>query len=299
VEVIGRQGEMAGVDRFLGLLAAGPAALVLEGEPGIGKTTVWRAAVDAALARSYRVLVCRPSESERALSFLGLGDVLEGAGAEVLERLPEPQRLALEVALLRSAGEGSPDRVGVARGALGVLRAWAADTPTVVAIDDAQWLDPPSADVLHFVAHRMVDERLGFVVSARSGGATSLELDRAFSGGGLVRLWIEPLSLEELEEVVRLHLPVSFADRAQGRPIKSYARRRWLTVLCPLLAVPLLPLSVASCAPFGSSRPFRTDGRQFRHDGLLVCRRASLFGQGLLLTVGGIAHAEQLTRGYG
>jgi DNA-binding CsgD family transcriptional regulator len=214
VEVIGRQRERDTVDRFLDLLPEGPAALVLEGEPGIGKTTVWRAAVEAAHGRSYRVLVCRASESERALSFLGLGDLLEGAGVEVLERLPEPQRLALEAALLRSAGEGSPDRVGVARGALGVLRAWAVEAPTVLAVDDVQWLDPPSADVLRFVAHRLANERLGFVVSVRNGGAASLELDRAFPGDRLTRVRLEPLSFEELEEVVRLHLPASFTRPA-------------------------------------------------------------------------------------
>jgi DNA-binding NarL/FixJ family response regulator len=210
VEVIGRQSEQERVDAFLDMLHDGPAALVIAGDPGIGKTTLWRAAVDAARSRSYRVLICRASKSERALSFLGLGDLLEGAGTDVLECLPEPQRLALEVALLRSAGEGSPDRLGVARAALAVLRTLAAETPTVVAIDDVQWLDPPSADVLRFVAHRLTDERLGFVLSVRQEGPTSLELDHAFPAGGLVRLRLESLSFEELEQVVRLHLPVSF-----------------------------------------------------------------------------------------
>jgi DNA-binding CsgD family transcriptional regulator len=176
---------MAGVDRFLDLLTEGPSALVLEGEPGIGKTTVWRTALEAARRRSYRVLACRASESESALSFLGL-------------------------ALRRSADETSPDRVSVARGALNVLRASASETPTVVAIDDVQWLDTPSADVLRFVVHRLGDERLGLLVSVRNGDATSLELDRAFPGGALLRLRLEPLSLEELEEVVRLHVPVGF-----------------------------------------------------------------------------------------
>ena len=69
VDLVGRQWEMAGADRFLDAVSAGPAALVLEGEPGIGKSTVWRAAVDAAQRRSYRVLVCRASETEGALSF--------------------------------------------------------------------------------------------------------------------------------------------------------------------------------------------------------------------------------------
>jgi DNA-binding CsgD family transcriptional regulator len=209
VQLVGRHREQAEVDRFLDVLQDGPAALVLEGEAGIGKTTVWRAALDAAQSRSCRVLICRASESEGALSFLGLCDLVEGAADDALELLPEPQRAALELALRRSAGD-SPDRVGVARGALNVFRASAVEAPTVLAIDDVQWLDPPSVDVLRFVAYRLSDERVGLLVSARNGGASSLELDRAFPGVSITRLRLEPLSLEELEEVVRLHLPVSF-----------------------------------------------------------------------------------------
>jgi DNA-binding CsgD family transcriptional regulator len=210
LEIIGRRWEQDRVEGFLDMLSGGPAALVLEGDPGIGKTTLWRGAVDAARRRAYRLLLCRASEPEGALSFVGLGDLLESLSAEALQLLPDPQRVALELALLRSAGEGSPDRVSLARGALGVLRATAAEAPTVLAIDDVQWLDPPTADVLRFAAHRLTDERLGLLVSARTGESNSLELDRAFPGGALVRLRVEPLSFEELEEVVRLHLPVSF-----------------------------------------------------------------------------------------
>ena len=203
MEVIGRRGEQDRVDRFFDALPDGPAALVLEGDPGIGKTSVWRGAVETGRRRSYRVLVCRASESEAAISFLGLGDLLERVSDEALCGLPEPQRLALELALLRSAGEGSPDRVSLARGALGLLRALAGKEPTVLAIDDVQWLDPPSTDVLRFVAHRLTDERVGFLVSVRNGEARSLELDRALPGDRFVRLRLEPLSFEELEEVVR------------------------------------------------------------------------------------------------
>jgi DNA-binding CsgD family transcriptional regulator len=210
VQLVGRQRELTGVDGFLELLRVGPAALVLEGEPGIGKTAVWRAAVNAARGRLYRVLVCRASESEGALSFLGLGDLFEAVSDDLVEALPEPQRLALKSALMRSVGETSPDRVGVARGTLSVLRASAAEAPTVVAIDDVQWVDPPSADVLRFVAHRLTDERIGLLLSVRDGGATSLELDHAFPRDEHVRLRLESLSFEELERVVRLHVPVSF-----------------------------------------------------------------------------------------
>ena len=186
--------------------------MVLEGDPGIGKTTVWRAAVDAARRRSYRVLVCRASESESALSFLGLGDLLDGVDEAVLDALPEPQRRALEFALLRSSDEGSLDRVAVARGTLAAIRASASETPTVLAIDDAQWLDAPSVDVCRFVAHRLTDERVGLLLSVREAGASPLELNQAFPGGKLVRLRLEALELDELEEVVRLHLPVSFTQ---------------------------------------------------------------------------------------
>jgi DNA-binding CsgD family transcriptional regulator len=210
VEVIGRQWEKDGIDRFLDLLPGGPVALVLEGEAGLGKTTVWRAALDAAHSRAYRVLICRASESEGALSFLGLGDLFESVSDEALDLLPEPQRLALALALRRAAGADAPDRVSLARGVLGVLRASAAEAPTVVAIDDLQWLDRPSADALRFVVHRLTDERLGLLVSVRNGGAGSLELDHAFPGNGLVRLRLEALSLGELEEVVRLHMAASF-----------------------------------------------------------------------------------------
>jgi DNA-binding CsgD family transcriptional regulator len=210
VEVVGRRSEQDRVDRFLDVLSERPCALVLEGDAGIGKTTVWRAAVERARGRSCTVLACRASESESSVSFLGLGDLFEGVSEETLDRLPEPQRLALKLALVRSAGEGPPDRVSVARGALGVLRAAAADAPTVVAIDDPNWLDRPSADVLRFVAHRLGEERVGFLLSLRDGEATTLELDHAVFGDDLVRVRLGPLPFEELEAVVRSHLPVSF-----------------------------------------------------------------------------------------
>jgi DNA-binding CsgD family transcriptional regulator len=212
VELIGRQWEIAGADRFLDDIAAGPGAMVLEGDAGIGKTTVWRAVVDAARRRSYRVLVCRASESESALSFLGLGDLFDGVDEAVLDALPEPQRRALEFALLRSSDEGSLDRVAVARGTLELIRACASETPTVLAIDDVQWLDAPSVDVCRFVAHRLTDERVGLLLSVREAGTSPLELNQAFPGGKLVRLRLEALELDELEEVVRLHLPVSFSQ---------------------------------------------------------------------------------------
>ena len=86
--MIGRERELASVARLLGALPAGPGAVLLEGEAGIGKTLVWQAGVDEALARGIRVLRARPAGSEVRLSFAGLGDLLGQTLDETLPELP-------------------------------------------------------------------------------------------------------------------------------------------------------------------------------------------------------------------
>ena len=82
-ELVSREEELASLDAFLGEAREGPAALVLEGEPGIGKSTLWLAGVENARARGIRVLSTRPAEAERGLAHVGLGDLLE----EVLDEV--------------------------------------------------------------------------------------------------------------------------------------------------------------------------------------------------------------------
>src|SRR6059058_4740349 len=96
--LVGRGREFAAVDAFLDDGAA--RILVLEGEPGIGKTTVWRAAVAAARERGFVVLASTAAEAENQLSFTALRDLLEPAFEDVADELPSPQRQALAVTLL-------------------------------------------------------------------------------------------------------------------------------------------------------------------------------------------------------
>src|SRR6266498_4630775 len=103
--VIGRESELTAVDRFLDALPSGACALVVEGEAGIGKTTVWEAGAARAAARGWRVLTARPVEVETKLSLATLADLLEPVVDGVIADLPEPQRRALEVALLRAEPE--------------------------------------------------------------------------------------------------------------------------------------------------------------------------------------------------
>jgi predicted ATPase len=98
--IIGRDGELASVGVFLDRVPRGLAVLVIEGESGIGKTTLWRAATEMAERREYLVLTSRPAGPEAGLSFAALADLFAPVGREILHRLPALERQALDVALL-------------------------------------------------------------------------------------------------------------------------------------------------------------------------------------------------------
>jgi hypothetical protein len=98
-EIVGRDVELTSLDRFLASSEEGLAALVLEGPPGIGKSTLWLAAVERARALGHLVLATRPAEADSELAHAGLGDLLEHVLDDVLPFLPRPRRRALELAL--------------------------------------------------------------------------------------------------------------------------------------------------------------------------------------------------------
>ena len=167
-EIVGREDELASIYAFVDRADATPAALVLEGGPGIGKSTLWRAGVDHARAAGLRVLVSRPAEAERGLAHVGLGDLFDDVLDEVLPGLPAPRRRALEVALLREeyAGERvDPRAIGIAiRSSVQLL---AEDGPVLVAIDDLQWLDASSAAALAFAMRRLGSDDVLLLLARR------------------------------------------------------------------------------------------------------------------------------------
>jgi hypothetical protein len=163
--ILGRDAELAKVTHFIGSVSGGPSALILEGTAG-GKTTLWHAGVSIARARGHRVLSCRAAESEARLSYAALDDLLDFE----LPHLPAPQKRALDAALLRAEIEGAPpDQRAVSVASLGVLRALAASGPVIIAIDDLQWLDVPSARVLAFAVRRLEDAPVRILVALRAG----------------------------------------------------------------------------------------------------------------------------------
>ncbi len=205
--VVGRAAELDVVDAFLAALDDGPARLLVEGEPGIGKTTVWQAATSRARELGFRILASRPGPSETRLTFAGLGDFLSDVDDDALEALPAPQRRALRVALLRDDPDGpAPEQREVSTAFLGILRVLAAETSVLVAVDDLQWLDRPSRRVLEFALRRLESERVGVLAAARPGG----DWASAFVALRSTRIALPPLSLASLHEVLKAELAVTF-----------------------------------------------------------------------------------------
>ena len=105
--LIGRKEELRRLDHFISGVGEGPGTLVLEGAPGIGKTTLWNAAIQRARERDLHVLEAQPAAPERELSFAALGDLLAGTHDEI-GGLPAPQRRALRIGFLLEEPDGEP-----------------------------------------------------------------------------------------------------------------------------------------------------------------------------------------------
>jgi DNA-binding CsgD family transcriptional regulator len=218
--VVGREGELKAAAEFFDRLSGGPAALVFEGERGIGKTALWMEAVRQARERSLLVLAARPSEVETRLAFAALTDLLEQVADELMPKLPEPQRRALAVALLREdPGGRHPDPRAVGAGTVSVLTALARTVPVVVAVDDLQWLDRASARVLAFAVRRLGRLPVGVLACERigSGGRPRLEIEPALPEGRVTRLVLGPLGETALHEIIRMRLGRTLSRRTLCR----------------------------------------------------------------------------------
>jgi DNA-binding CsgD family transcriptional regulator len=162
--LFGRDMEAARLDALLGELREGSSAsLVIEGDAGVGKTALLEYLIGR--ASGCRVAHVAGIQSEAELPFAGVHQLCEPM-LVVIDRIPEPQRYALEIALGRRSG-GVPDRFLVSLAVLSLLSEFAADAPLVCVVDDFQWLDDASKHVIAFVARRLRAESLGVVIGTR------------------------------------------------------------------------------------------------------------------------------------
>jgi len=211
--VVSRETEARAVDEFLASVSSGPAALIIEGEAGIGKTTEWLGAQERAQELGFRVLSTRAASAESVLAFSALDPLLDGLDESAFAELPSPQRRAIDRVLLRVSDDGPiTDQRAVAAAVLSVLERLAEESPVLVAIDDLQWLDLPSAQVMSSVARRL-HGAIGVLATVRTGSDTgepraSLELSEP---GRFRRLQVPPLSVGALHAVLLERLGRSFS----------------------------------------------------------------------------------------
>ncbi|MGW5411226.1 LuxR C-terminal-related transcriptional regulator [Actinomadura geliboluensis] len=148
---LGRENVLGGVRAHL---AAGGGVL-LEGPVGIGKSTLFATLAAEHAAAGHRVFSCCPAEAEHQLPFLGLNDLIAQVVDEVIDRLPPPERRVLRsVLLLQDVPTGERDLLCLRLGVLHAFRLLCSDRPGLVLVDDAQWLDRPTGELLAFVARR-------------------------------------------------------------------------------------------------------------------------------------------------
>ena len=223
-QVIGRDDELGAIEAFLDPARERPAALVLSGEAGIGKTILWEAGLEAAERRYERVLSCRGVEAEASLAFAGLSDLLADVLDEVGPSLAPLRLHALEVALLLvEPGDAPPDPRLIGLALLDALRALAQQGPVLVALDDVQWLDSASSTVLQIALRRLRDERVSVFATLRKmpGVAAPFELARAFPEEQLTRIWLAPLSLGALHRLLKERLGVELTRPELARLLET------------------------------------------------------------------------------
>ncbi|HEY7132445.1 MAG TPA: ATP-binding protein, partial [Candidatus Limnocylindrales bacterium] len=213
-EIVGRGAELAAVEPFLDRAATDLAVLVLEGEAGIGKSTVWSAAAELAGTRGCHVLTSRPARSEQGLTLGGLIDLLGGLDDGSFAGLPAPQREALQVALLRLEPSGpSPDQRTLSVAVAGLLRQLATpERALVLAIDDLQWLDDGSAAILAYAIRRLPGHPVGLLAATRTGAETTASetVLEAAPVERTDRVRLGPLHLASLHRLFELRLGRSF-----------------------------------------------------------------------------------------
>ena len=207
VQLLGRQRERDVVDRVLEASRGGQGGvLAVYGEPGVGKSALLDYAIEA--APGFRVVRTVGVEGEMELAFAALQQLCSPS-LDLMERLPDPQRDALEVALGLSAGRPpNPFLVGLA--ALNLLSEAAEEQPLLCVVDDAQWLDRASSRVFAFVARRLLAEKVAMIFAARE------PIDALT---GLAELHVEPLGRRDARALLDSVLAARLDERVLERII--------------------------------------------------------------------------------
>jgi DNA-binding NarL/FixJ family response regulator len=213
--VIGRREQLERIEERLAAARQNRGgAVVIAGEAGIGKTSLLQAA--EAAAHGFRVLRARGVESEALLNHAGLLQLL-GPIRHHRERVPGPQRRALEAAVGWGPGTGEEGRYLVAAGTLSLLAIAAEDQPVLVLVDDLHWLDPESTRAVLFAARRLTDDAVVTLLATRGAAPAGTTLD------GLEALTLDGVSTADAMSLFPAGTAASVVDRVvaatDGNPL--------------------------------------------------------------------------------
>ncbi|MEV7802191.1 LuxR family transcriptional regulator [Microbispora sp. NPDC088329] len=216
--LVGRDHELAELATFLDTAGTDGAAILLTGDPGVGKTALLDATAELAVAKGTRVIRGSGVEYETDIGFAGLHQLVIPLSRE-LGRLPPPMREAVEVALGLGAGP-APSRIAVLNAALSLFGEAAREQPLLLVVDDLHVVDHASRSAVGFVARRLGGRRIGLL------GALRAESSGSFQPTGLPELEVVPLDdANALRLLSRrfAHLPrrvlLTVAREAQGNPL--------------------------------------------------------------------------------
>jgi DNA-binding CsgD family transcriptional regulator len=242
--LVARDEERQAIERLLEAARAGVGGgLLLRGDPGMGKSVLLANACDE--ASDMRVLRATCVEAETPLAYAVLHQLVRPV-LDSLDRLPPPQRQALATALGLELGT-APDRFLISLACLTLLSEVASQQPVLCAIDDVQWCDEPSLEMIRFFVRRLETEAIAVLASARSGEARDLQ------SAGMHTLDLQSLTSAESGAVIDAHwgedlaAPVreSLIAAAHGNPLALIELPRGLSVEQRVGSVPLpdpLPL---------------------------------------------------------
>lgn len=209
--VVNRPAELGAIEDFLLAVTKRPSCQVIEGVAGIGKTTLWLAALERAREQQFHILSAQAGQAELTFAYATAADLL-GEVEPVADKLPDVQRAALDRVLLRADLGGPPvDQRVVGTAFLSIIEDLARTAPVLLAIDDVQWLDPSSKAVVTFVARRLKG-RAGLIVTERSqrGIETTASWLHLRRPDDVHRVRVRPFSLGGLRQLFADKLGRSF-----------------------------------------------------------------------------------------
>jgi DNA-binding CsgD family transcriptional regulator len=243
--LVGRDSELTALTGLIDQIAEHGGSVVVAGEPGVGKSALLRAAAEHGRSAGLQVLEATGVECEAQLPFAGLHQLLWPV-LDLVARLPDPQRHALESAFGADAG-CQPERFMIALATLNLLADAAARTPVLAVVDDVQWLDRPTQEVLVFVARRISADPIVVTGGVRNGH------DTAFASASLTELNVTGLDDASAHDLLASQAgDLSSADQerilkaAQGNPlalIELPAALRAAAAAGLELLPPVLPLT--------------------------------------------------------